>query len=134
MMDLKFSTKAPLTPEIVAGKLFSFHDTAHFLHLQTSSFAEHKALDEVYHELVDLKDSISEYILGVQAPKRFGVIKIDQPPAYSPANVQSFAKEMFDFSVQLCDWADEKHLEELCNLSSDLQKVAAKLKYLLTLS
>jgi hypothetical protein len=133
-MELKFANKSILTPEVIIGKLFSFHDAAHFLHLQTTSFAEHKALDETYKDLVDLKDDISEYLLGIMAPKRFSSIKTDPIPSYSTANVTKFAQDIFDFSVQLCDWADEKHLEELCNLSSDLQKVGVKLKYLLTLS
>lgn len=123
-----------LTSDMIAGKLFSFHDRAHFFHLQTTSFAQHKMLDDVYNALVGSKDSISEYLLGVQAPQRFGSLIIEQPGVFSPEAVTTLLNDIFNFTVTLIDYADSKNLEQLANLASDLQGVASRAKYLNTLS
>lgn len=53
---------------LVAGKyvalLFLGRDIAHRVHLKTRSFAEHKALNEFYDEIVDLADSFAEAYQG----------------------------------------------------------------------
>lgn len=38
---------------------------AHLLHLQTKSYAKHKALDEFYHEIIDLADDFAEACQGL---------------------------------------------------------------------
>lgn len=52
----------------VAGKyvalLFLARDIAHRVHLKTRSFAEHKALNEFYDEVVDLADDFAEAYQG----------------------------------------------------------------------
>lgn len=122
-----------MTPDGIASKLFSYHAKAHFLHLQTMSFAKHKMLDELYSSIDGLKDSICEYLLGCQAPKRFGTITIEQVGSYSDAEVTKFLDEGFAFTVKLCDYAETKGYEQLCNLSSELQGSFKKAKYLNTL-
>ena len=122
-----------LTPEKIVGKLFSFHDKAHFLHLQTTSYAMHKNLDDLYKDLVDAKDSIAEYLLGIQAPKRLGTLVLDPVGIYSEMAVMDLLNEGFDFSVALCEYAEERTLEELCNMASDLQKLFVESRYLATL-
>lgn len=129
----KEKVKGSLTPDIIAGKLFSFHDKAHFFHLQTTGFAQHKMLDELYTELVGMKDEICEYLLGVQAPKRFPTITLTQVQPYSDDNVTKMLDEGFQFSIKLCEYAESKNLEQLCNLSSELQGLIIKCKYLNTL-
>jgi len=54
--------------------LFASRTQAHIFHLQTTSFAKHKALNEYYDEIVDLTDSIIESYQG-----RYGIIE-----GYSP--------------------------------------------------
>ena len=133
--DKKPVTKSTgvLTPEKIVGKLFSMHNIAHFLHLQTTSYAQHKMLDDVYNGLVGSKDTIAEYLLGIQAPKRFGPIVLDPIPSYSEGVVSSFLQQGFDFTCMICEYAEEKELEELCNLASDLQGIFVRGKYLNTL-
>ncbi len=135
-MDIKTAAgkKQGLTPDDIAGRLFSFHDRAHFFHLQTLSFAQHKMLDELYKDLVESKDTICEFLLGVQAPKRFGGITIEQPGEFSAEAINTFLQDGFDFSMQLCSYAEDNNLEELCNLASDLQELFTKAKYLNTLT
>lgn len=129
----KEKIKGSLTPDIIAGKLFSFHDKAHFFHLQTTGFAQHKMLDELYTELVGMKDEICEYLLGVQAPKRFGSLTIEQPGTFSDQTLTAFLQQGYDFSCQLCEYAEQNDYEQLCNMASDLQGLFVKSRYLNTL-
>lgn len=122
-----------LTPDKIAGVLFTLHARAHVLHLQTTSFAHHKALDKLYSGLEDSRDTILEYLLGIQAPKRFGNITIEQPGMYSEAAVTKLVNDCWQFTLDLCSYARTNNLEQLCNLASDLQGLVVKVKYLLTL-
>jgi hypothetical protein len=121
-----------ITPELIASTLFHYHNVAHFFHLQTTSFAKHKMLDELYNALVEHKDSICEYLLGVQAPKRFTTLASMQVPSYSDGALAAFIDEGFNFSIQICIYAESKNLEQLCNLASELQGSFVKAKLFLT--
>jgi DNA-binding ferritin-like protein len=44
--------------------LFHSGTNAHFMHLQTDSFAVHSALDTYYHEIIDLTDAFAEAYQG----------------------------------------------------------------------
>jgi len=50
-------------------RLFHARTAAHMAHLQTTSFAQHKALDDFYSGIVDLADSFAETYQGI-----FGLI------------------------------------------------------------
>ena len=50
--------------------LFNSRDQAHIFHLQTSSYAAHKALNKYYDEIVDLIDTYAETCQG-----RYGIIR-----------------------------------------------------------
>lgn len=50
--------------------LFASRDQAHLFHLQTRSYAMHKALDTYYSEIVDLIDTYVELYQG-----RYGLIR-----------------------------------------------------------
>jgi hypothetical protein len=52
------------------GTLMSSRTQAHVFHLQTPSFAAHKALNEYYDDIVDLIDSYAEMAQG-----RYGIIR-----------------------------------------------------------
>lgn len=123
-----------MTPDSIMSKLFNMHTKAHFYHLQTTSFAQHKMLNELYDDLLESKDGISEYLLGIQAPKRFGALTTEAVEPFSPEAVTKFLDEGFQFTVALCGYAEQRNLEELCNLSSNLQGSFAKARYLNTLS
>ena len=64
MLKIKKEGNNEMTPEYIVGKLFSFHNVAHKFHLDTKSFACHKALNKLYTELVDFKDDIAELLIG----------------------------------------------------------------------
>ena len=56
--------------EKFVSDLFEIEVNIHIAHLQTSSFAEHKALDGLYKDIVDLRDRFIESYQG-----KFGIIK-----------------------------------------------------------
>ncbi len=121
-----------LTPDKIISRLFYFHNQAHFNHLQTKSFARHKALDVLYKGLEDFKDEISELLLGYIAPKRIGgidstpPIKKDLPDEQLLDILCKFADELYEYGEQTKWWA-------LSNKAADLSGLGYKIKYLLTL-
>lgn len=121
-----------MTPEYIQGKLFSFHDRAHKLHLDTRSYAEHKALDTLYTELVDFKDNISEKIQGYTG-KIIGKIKSEDIPSYSQGEPVKLVKEIAVFSKLLEDWAKSNNYCDIENIAQELSGLAAKINYLLML-
>jgi DNA-binding ferritin-like protein len=123
-----------LTPDTIYHTLIMLYDTAVHYHLTTTSYAKHKMLDKLYNGLQDYKDSISEYLLGIQAPKRFSTPPAVTIVAYSDSAVGKLLQDGFSFSVSLCAYADSNGYEQLCNLSSELQGLFVKSKYLNTLS
>lgn len=131
MTNLKINS---LTPEYIQSKLFYFHDTAHKFHLDTRSFAEHKALDSLYKGLVDFKDDISELLMGYMDGKRIGKIKIGDIPEYSKSESMKLVDELKDFSIELEKWAESKEYCDIENTAQSLSGLAAKTIYLLTLS
>jgi len=62
-----------VTPSPILGQfistLFASRTQAHVFHLQTNSFAAHKALNEYYDGIIDFADGIAESIQG-----KYGII------------------------------------------------------------
>ena len=57
------------------GVLLHSSTAAHFLHLQTASYAAHKALGHYYENIVDLADKYAEAYQG-----HYGIIPLDDYP------------------------------------------------------
>lgn len=123
-----------LTPEIIRSKLFYFSDAAHILHLDTRSYAEHKALQFAYEGLIGFRDDISELVMGYQNGKRIGKTKIDEMPTYSGEAVTALVKDGLAFSAELEEWAEGKGYCDVENTAQALSGLFAKTQYLLTLS
>lgn len=123
-----------LTPEFIVGKLFSLHNTAHKFHLDTKSFAAHKAFNEVYTSLVEFKDDISELLIGYNKGKRIGKIKLDDIPDYSDEAAKKLADDIMSFARDLEEWAEEKEYCDIENTAQSLSGLGSKLSYLLTLT
>ena len=62
-----------VTPSPILGQfistLFASRTQAHVFHLQTNSFAAHKALNEYYDGIIDIADGIAESVQG-----KYGII------------------------------------------------------------
>jgi hypothetical protein len=122
------------TPETIKGKLFSLEISAHSLHLDTRSYAEHKALQKLYEGIGDSKDSILEILMGYQNGKRIGKATIDPFPTYSQEAVTELVKEGIKFAYDLEMWAESKKYCDLSNKAQELSGLFASTQYMLTLS
>ena len=123
-----------MTPEEIRSKLFYFSDAAHVLHLDTRSYAEHKALNSLYKSLIDFRDDISELLMGYQNGKRLGKVKIGELPTYSQEAVTDMVKEGLKFAYELEEFAEDKNYCDIANTAQSLSGLFAKTQYLLTLS
>lgn len=131
---LKIKKDAEMTPEFIQGKLFSYADIAHKFHLDTTSYAEHKAMDKLYSGLVEFKDSISEMLMGYLGGKRIGKIKLDEIPEYSKGKCADLCNDVSEFSYELYEWAGKKKYCDIENTAQSLSGLAASTTYLLTLT
>ena len=123
-----------MTPEDIQAKLFSLRNSAHKLHLDTRSFAEHKAADKLYTELNGFVDEISEKIMGYMNGRRIGAGKLEPLPVYESGALVKLAKEVMQFGADLEDWAASKNYCDIENIAQSLSGLGAKTAYLLTLS
>ena len=73
--------------------LICFHarTNAHVLHLQTRSYAAHKALNKFYDEIVDLADSFAEAYIG-----SYGLIEFPEAPYEPHTDALKLLDEMDD--------------------------------------
>jgi len=107
--------------------LFEARNKAHILHLQTTSFAQHKALNAYYDSIIGLADSLSESYQG-----RYGIIT-DYPVVALP---QDDAVELLTY---VRGWIDANRdgisdKSEIQNIIDEIQglhnAVIYKLKFL----
>ena len=74
------------------GMMFLARDVAHSAHLNTRSFAKHKALGKFYDEIVDLADTFAEMYQG-----KYGLIgPIALMSAKKTSNVVEFLQDQLD--------------------------------------
>lgn len=123
-----------MTPEEIQGQLFAFRSTAHKLHLDTRSYAEHKALGGLYESMGDFADEISEKVMGYMGGKRIGKSPQPELPVYSKEAVTGLCDDIVDFASKLETWATSKKYADIQNIAQSLSGLGAKTKYLLTLS
>jgi len=70
-------------PKFIATSL-AVRTASHLLHLTTTSYATHKALNEFYEDLTDLTDRYAEAFMGENPTPRFPAVL---PPTGSPSEV-----------------------------------------------
>ena len=86
---------------------FESRTKAHYAHLQTKSFAEHKALDDYYNSIIDLTDGFAESYQG-----RFGIIT-----SYPEIKIEF--TDCVEIIKTTRDWIDANRSD--CGLFSELQ-------------
>ena len=123
-----------MTPEEIQAKLFSLRNSAHKLHLDTRSHAEHLALVAAYDSLGDFADEVSEKLMGYMNGKRIGAGKLDPLPVYESGAPAKLAKDIMQFGSDLEDWAESKNYCDIENIAQSISGLGAKTFYLLTLS
>ena len=112
-----------MAPSKFIGQLFHSRDTMHIAHLQTTSFAEHKALNGYYDGILDLTDKFIEVYFG-----RFKRVEIVIPEAKIQSSVEHL-KEL----QQLIDGERNNYPSELQNIMDEMLGLVDKTLYLLTL-
>ena len=122
----KTMAKSSVKPEIFFGVLFHSRDCMHLTHLQTTSYAEHKALNGYYDGILDLTDSLIETYFGASG-KRVS-IKI---PQSEYINAQAHLKQLYSYIESNRSIFEESHLQ---NIIDEICALINKTQYLLTLS
>jgi hypothetical protein len=93
-------------PAEFIGMLFVARDVTHSVHLNTRSYAKHKALQKFYENIIDLADGFAEAYQG-----RHGLIgPIPLPGSKKTANVVEFLQnqvaEIEDCRFEVCEKSD----------------------------
>ena len=113
----------------VLQRFFEARDQVHYLHLETFSFSEHKALNTFYEEWLDLLDSFTETYQGKYGRISGAIsIKID-------SNVDA-RKYLIDLQIFLNEYAEPIVSEadsDLCNILADMKGLVNHTLYMLTL-
>lgn len=113
-----------MTPGKFIGTLFQSRDAMHIAHLQTTSFAEHKALNAYYDGILDLTDTFTEAYFG-----RFKRVEIIIPES-KVLDAMSHLKEL----QSILDTERNNYPSELQNIIDEMIGLVDKILYLLTLN
>jgi len=109
--------------------LFHSRNQVHLWHLQTNSFAEHKALNEYYEKIVELADDFAEVCIGLSA-KPNNLIHMEYKNYEEGCicnHLEFMCKTFYDISKELSEYKD---LENIC---ASILELLHKTKYLITL-
>ncbi len=100
----------------------------HYHHLNTRSFAEHKALNYAYKALDGLTDSICEKLIGYAG--RYNGTKIVTPSC----KLMELSDCIDKLGRDLKTMASKNKWDDLVNTADEIIGISPQLKYLLTLS
>lgn len=92
-------------------RCFHSRTEAHLFHLQTKSYAAHKALNEYYDEIIPLADALAESYQG-----RYGIVT-DYPEEYEQSETP------VDMLKDLRAWIDTNRHEDKNLEKSELQNL-----------
>lgn len=112
-----------MAPGKFIGLLFQSRDAMHIAHLQTTSFAEHKALGAYYDDILDLTDSFTEKFFG-----RNGRVEIIIPES----KIQDAVSHMKTMQT-IIEAERENYASDLQNIMDEMLGLVNKTLYLLTL-
>lgn len=119
-----------MTPLKVKQKLFEVRAVVHDLHLNSTSFAEHKALGELYESWGGLLDSFLETYYG-KYERIKGTIDIQSSTDINVNSYLSKVKMFLDNDINTI--VDENNDSDLCNIIAEMKQIVNHTTYLLTL-
>lgn len=116
-----------MTVEEFVSSLFEIEVNIHIAHLQTTSYAEHKALNDVYEDIVELRDRFIESYQGkygiIKGYKSFSIKEGLQPINY----LKNFISQFEKYRLTL----EQGYLQQICDDILELLNSAVyKLTYL----
>ncbi len=103
------------------GTLFQARTIIHQLHLKTGSYAQHKALNEAYDEILDIADTLIESTQGLD-----GIIEFTTPEAKTYKNPTDYTKELYNYIKQNRGIFSESFQQ---NLIDEIQALLAQTLY-----
>ncbi len=107
--------------------LFHARTAAHVLHLQTKSYAEHKALNKFYDGIIDLADGIAEAYQGI-----YGLLEFPKEAYKQPADAVRFLTQLrswvADNRAEVCD--DSEIQNAIDEVQSLIDSTLYKLRFL----
>lgn len=112
-----------MAPGKFIGLLFQSRDAMHIAHLQTTSFAEHKALGKYYDGILDLTDSFTEKFFG-----RSGRVELVIPEAKN----QDAATHLKELRAVM-EAERDNYSSDLQNILDEMIGLVNETLYLLTL-
>ena len=112
--------------------LFHARQQAPFWHLDTKSYAEHKALDQFYTELLDLIDSLLETYLGKGKSVDFGKIRMTFNPYKREAMIEYF-KKLARYVARAKKSMDGTNDGDIANIMDEILALINKTLYMFTL-
>lgn len=121
-----------LSPELIGERLTFYKEQMQLFHWQTTSYAEHKTLDDLITSVGGLRDEIIEKIMGYSG-KRIKTFKLSSFQEYQSGSCMNLATELLNFASQLKRYAEDNNMHDINNLADTLSGEAAKAKYLFTL-
>ena len=112
------------------GTLMQSRTQAHIFHLQTTSYAKHKALNKYYEDIIDVIDALVESYQG-----REGILQnIEVPPSIpnmiAGDNPQVYLKEVLNFVESNINKMPQ--YSDLQNVYDEIIALLTKTIYLLT--
>lgn len=113
-----------MTTGKLIGTLFQSRDAMHIAHLQTTSFAEHKALNGYYDAVLDLTDKFTESYFGQN--KRVEIIIPESKNIDSVTHLKEIQSVL--------NTERNNYSSELQNIIDEMLSLVDKTLYLLTLN
>ena len=113
-----------MAPNKFLGILFQSRDMMHLTHLDTTSFAEHKALNAYYDGILDLTDSFTEKLFG-----RSGRLSI-----IIPESKKQDAITHLKGLQTIIEAERDNYASDLQNIMDEMLGLVNKTLYLLTLN
>lgn len=119
-----------MTPLKVLQKMFEVRDQIHFLHLNTESYEQHKALDNFYKSWLELVDSFVETYQGKYGRIQ-GMIQIE---IVTGIWVKEYLIAVMVFlNKDIVEVVDKDTDSDLENIIADMKQLVNQTMYLLTL-
>lgn len=112
---------------VIKEFLQTLQDIKHH-HWNTTSLAEHKALDKAHSSLSSIMDTVAESLIGREG-------KLAQLSVKSPMCTCQELPDCIDSTAKtLKEYATSKKYNDLVNIADEVTSIAAKLRYLIRLS
>ena len=115
------------TKEIITTLMYTGLQV-HIFHLQTTSYAEHMALGDLYDAVQDATDSWAEALIGSENGKRPSLKTQFDLSDYAEGTASQFVEQFVDWLNKIGDLPTD-----VLNMRDDLLAKAHKTRYLLSL-